>query len=347
VSDGWSDAFTLAWTPDGDEIWFSARSAVDPPGGPAIHAVTLSGRQRLVLRTPGVLLIRQIWSDGRVLLNHESWPSTMICKGRDDAAERDVTWLDFSNARALSTDGRSVLFDEGGVGEGSKGGVYLRSFDRSPAVRLGDGQAFALSPDGTLAVVQHRDSPDRLQIVPTGAGQLRTLDGAGRTYLDAKWFPNGTRLLVTARDPGQVPALFTQDVNGGAPRKIVDGVGNGAISPDGRLVASIDSAGSLVLTPVDGGSGLARTIGRMPPGTSVLGWSSADTQLFLKADGVPAKIFRANVTSGRSELWRTLAPSDLSGLVGISSIAMSADGQSYCYSYLRNLSTLFVVEGLR
>jgi hypothetical protein len=115
------------------------------------------------------------------------------------------------------------------------------------------------------------------------------------------------------------------------------------------MVASVNSAGSLVMTPVDEGARFARTIGPMPPGTSVLRWSNADSQLFLKTGGVvvPAKIFRADIETGRTEMWRTLAPSDLSGLISIYSIALSADGQSYCYSNLRNLSSLFVVEGLK
>jgi serine/threonine protein kinase len=345
LSDGWSEAFTLAWRPDGEEIWFSARRAEDPPGGPAIHAVTLTGRHRVVLRAPGVLLIRQIWHDGRVLLNREEWPLTMMCRSRDDAAERDVSWLDFSAARAMSADGRAVLFDDEGVGEGSKGGVYLRSFDGSPAVRLADGRAFALSPDGALAVTQKRDSPGHLEIVPTGAGEARTLDGAGVTYLDAMWFPDRTRLLVTAQEPGRFPALFEQDSNGGALQKIVDGVEHGAVSPDGRLVASINSAGALVFTPL--GGGLGRTVGGMPLGTSVLRWSNMDRQLFVKTNGaVPTRIFRVNAETGRAEPWRTLTPADLSGFNRIYSVALSSDGQSYCYSYLRQLSTLFVIEGL-
>ena len=40
----------LSWSPDGTEVWFTAASV---GGARALHAVSLSGRRRLVLRGPG------------------------------------------------------------------------------------------------------------------------------------------------------------------------------------------------------------------------------------------------------------------------------------------------------
>ena len=79
----------LVWTPDGQEIWFTASEL-----GlfHYISAVTLNKQQRLVTRVPGSLVIFDIWKDGRVLLaradrRREAWASvlasarTMICPG--------------------------------------------------------------------------------------------------------------------------------------------------------------------------------------------------------------------------------------------------------------------------
>jgi len=71
--------------------------------------------------------------------------------------------------------------------------------------------------------------------------------------------------------------------------------------------------------------------------------------VFLQADNLfPVKILKFDLETARAETWRTFGPGDMAG-VGRNNgyIALSADGRSYCYSYLRVLSTLFVVEGLK
>ena len=348
LSEGWSEALALAWAPGGQEIWFSAREPGSQSGGVALHAVTLSGRHRVVARLPGVMLvIRQIWSDGRVLLDRQDWPATMMCLAPGMASERDLSWLDESGAREISTDGRSVLFDESGTAGGAKGGMYLRRLDGSPAVRLSDGRALGLSPDGKLAIALQVDHPDQLEIVPTGTGQPRVLRGGGLTYLNAVWFPDGKRLLVTAQGAGQAPALFVQSLTSETPRRLLENAVKGAVSPDGRTVATVAASGQVMLTPVDGGQ--SHMVNDAPSVRSVLRWDATGRYLFLQADGVfPARILRLDIETGLFEPWRTLAPADMSGILyNDGFVALSADGRSYCYSYVRYLSSLFVVEGLK
>ena len=93
------------------------------------------------------------------------------------AAERDLSWLDATNLADLSPDRKRALFYELGVGGGPKGSVYLRGTDGSPAVRLGDGTAQALSPDGRWAIA--RTTAPHLDLIPTGAGTSRRLERAG------------------------------------------------------------------------------------------------------------------------------------------------------------------------
>ena len=58
-------ALGLAWSPPGDEVWFSGARSDGPP---AIRAVSLSGRERLVERVPAPLKINDISRNGRVLV---------------------------------------------------------------------------------------------------------------------------------------------------------------------------------------------------------------------------------------------------------------------------------------
>ena len=345
LSDGWADIFGLAWAPAGDEIWFSARERSAPSGGLILHAVTMSGRHRVVASIPGLPIIQQIWRDGRVLLKHDDWPMNMMCRSVGDMAERDLSWLDFSRARDMSEDGRFVLFGEAGFAEGSKGGVYLRKTDSSPAVRLGNGAPLALSPDGQYVLAVEAAPAEQLVILRTGPGEKRVLKGEGLVYTSATWIPGSTRILAGGYKPGVPPALYVQDIAGGDPRPVVTGTDRGVVSPDGSTVATIDPQGEVTLTPIAGGS--SRAVHGLPPSTELLRWEKSGRKIFARAGTVPFKILRLNTETGRADLWRTLGPFDLSGVVGTAEIAIAPDGQSHCYSYIRNLSTLFVASGLK
>jgi len=70
----------------------------------------------------------------------------------DDEGEREISWLDVSVPNALSADGRTLLLLENGEGGGPNYSVFLRPTDGSPAIRLGDGNAQDLLPDGKWAL---------------------------------------------------------------------------------------------------------------------------------------------------------------------------------------------------
>src|SRR5262249_55159252 len=240
LSSGWGDAFSLAWNPGTDEVWFTAREAGASSGGLVLHAVSRSGRHRVIARVPGILMIQDVSRDGRVLLKHTEWPTSLVCLPPGATKEVELSWLDFSRGADLSEDGKTILFDEQGVAAGAKGAVYKRKTDGSDiAVRLGEGLAIALSPDGKWAISIPTTSPDRLVLLPTGAGQPRELKSPGMEYLGAKWFPDGKRVLLLARASGRGPKLYVQEVEAGDPRPVTpEGVDIGPISPDGKLVAS-------------------------------------------------------------------------------------------------------------
>jgi hypothetical protein len=344
LAGGWSEVFGLAWAPGGDEVWFSAREAGVPSGGLILHAVTLTGRHRVAARIPGLPLVQQVSGEGRVLLRYDNWPQTLICRTAGAPDERNLSWLDFSWARDVSRDGRHVLFDEGGIAGGSRGGVYLRRTDGAPAVRLGDGYGGALSPDGTWALAFDANLRDRLTMLPTGPGQPRVLRYEGLTYRSTAWFPDATRILIGGDERGRGPVVSVQSVAGGAPRRLVEGVDRGIVSPDGSTVATVDPTGAVTLTPVDDGS--SRVIQGLPAGASLLRWTETNDEIFVRVGQVPAEIVRFDLRTRRMAPWRTLSPSDRSGIMNISGLTLTADGESYCYSYIRFLSNVIVVDGL-
>src|SRR4030095_17117925 len=98
-----------------------------------LHAVSLSGKERLVAQNPQLIIVEDIAPDGRVLARSDAGPETMVCLAPGAPREADLTWLDFSESVALSADGQDLLFIEGGAGAGATGGTYLRRTDGSAA----------------------------------------------------------------------------------------------------------------------------------------------------------------------------------------------------------------------
>ncbi|MCM3877691.1 MAG: serine/threonine-protein kinase, partial [Thermoanaerobaculia bacterium] len=160
----------LAWGPDGREIWYTAAE-----GGfnRAVHAVTLSGKTRLIGRVPGISTLLDISRDGRVLMTNESDRLGILGRGPGDEKERELSWLDYSLITDITPDGRRILITESGEGGGPAYSAYLRAFDGAPAVRIGDGSTEAFSPDGAWAAsVTHTATP-QIVLLPTSVGEPR------------------------------------------------------------------------------------------------------------------------------------------------------------------------------
>jgi Tol biopolymer transport system component len=135
----------LVWSPSGEEIWFTASKTSEAA---ALHAVSLSGAQRLLYRAPALLRVHDVSRDGRVLLTTDRSGVGILARARGEKQERNLSWLSSSSVRDLSEDGSLLLFNERPeYAAGSKPGIYLRKTDGSPAVRLGEGVAFGFSPD--------------------------------------------------------------------------------------------------------------------------------------------------------------------------------------------------------
>ena len=107
----------------------------------------------------------------------------MLVFGPGEPAGKDLTWFDWANDRALSADGKLMLFDESGEGGGPAGGAYLRPTDGAPAVRLGDGVGVALTPDSAWALTRAFSNRSHFVLVPVKIGQPKAFppDDLGRT----------------------------------------------------------------------------------------------------------------------------------------------------------------------
>jgi hypothetical protein len=348
LSRDWGSVFGLAWR-NSDEIWFTAYDRGDNPG---LRAVTLGGRVRLVSRVAGWMTLHDVASDGRALLTRDNFLSGVMCRAPGQTRERDLYWLDYSIARDLSDDGSLLLFHEGGEAGGRDWTVYVRGTDGSPAVRLAEGYAMALSPDKKWAMVSPYGSPAQLVAVPTGAGQPRTLTHDSIHHLSARWLPDGKRVIFAGTAQGQGLRLYVQDDSEAAPRAITpEGIhisrGDAiTVSPDGRRVAAIAPDDRLTLYNIEDGT--AQPLAGIGAEYRPIQWSTDGRELFaVHGDELPAKVERIDVTTGRASNWMELMSPDAAGLLDIGPVLVTPDGKAYAYSYDRTLSDLYHVSGLR
>jgi eukaryotic-like serine/threonine-protein kinase len=347
ITKGWSNLGNLAWRPDGSEIWFSAQK---PSEQYALYAVTLSGRERLLRREAGGLFLHDISRDGRVLLNEYLWNSSLV--GLPDGnTERDLTWMDQPLVQAISSDGRTIVFDEWGEGGGDNGSIYLRTMDGAPAARLGEGATMGFSADGRWILSRPPQPPETFVLLPAGPGQPRSVEHRGITTVDyaGRLLPDGKRFVFLGRPGNGSFRVYVQDLEGGAARAISpEGIvpSRMAVSPDGKFVATVGPDNRLAIYPVDGGAS------RPLPGAEVLeraiAWSADGGSIYVyRTFESPARVFKIDVATGKRELWKTITPVDRAGLITIDNIVMTPDARAYAYSFQRVLTNLEVVEGLR
>ncbi len=344
LSRGWQELLGLAWSAKGDEIWFGGAKA---GGEPALRAVTMSGKERLLADPPATMILDDITRDQKVLVT--AVDTRMGISGMAPGAkqERDLSWFDVSRILDISADGGTILFEELSYGAPRNPAIYLRKTDGSPAVRLGDGNWPALSPDGKwVACIVNDGSQTQLTLLPTGAGEARNLSTPGMHYERVEWFPDGHTLLFTADRPGRRPRTFMQDVRGGQPKPVTpEGVTATRVSPDGKYV-TVAADRKLSLLPIDGGEPKAAL--DIQPGESVMRWSADGRSLFLRQMvGLTAlKINRLDLASRREEPWKELKPADPVG-VQIYDAVISPDGNAYAYSFQRDIGTLYLASGLK
>ena len=345
LSDGYWGEEGLAWSAGGDEVLFSAGAAYNAF---KIYGVTLSGRRRTALESAGGLTIQDVGKDGRWITSRDDHSNAVLVLGPGQASERDLSWLDLSDAQSLTPDGKALLFsDYSGRAGGANYSTCLRQTDGSPVVRLGDGSAGDISRDGNDALAIVPTSPAQLVVYPTGAGEPRRLERGGLvSYETARFFPDGRRVLACGHEEGRAVRCYVQEIGGGAPRALTpEGTTQGFPSPDGRSVLVSGSDG-LRLCPVEGGE--PRSIPGTGPDDVAVRWSADGRSVLVRrGSSVPAAVERLDIATGARKAVLAVGPTDALGVLNIGTITVSDDEKSYAYTSRRMLSQLFLAEGAR
>ena len=88
----------------------------------------------------------------------------------------------------------------------------------------------------------------------------------------------------------------------------------------------------------------------------IVGWTSDSRSAFVTEDTLvdatfvnetkASRVFQLDLTSGQRKLWKEIKLDDPAGLIG-TYVIVTPDGAAYGFNYMRVLSELYVVEGLR
>jgi hypothetical protein len=333
----------LAWARD-DAIWIAAGDSGDRR---SVRLLTLDGRCREVYRAPGTLVLLDASRDGRVLVYHGFERMAVRAKPPGEAHERELGLFTWSSVQDSSLDGTHLLMDTMTATTGDSV-TYLRSTRDDPPVRLGDGAPLALSPDARWALILAGEPKHpRLSLTPVGSGQPRQLSVERFAGVEGAWFMNDGHILVDAAEPGRLHRTFVFDASGGGPQ---------AVTPEGVLAIPGSFAEGSIIGCCTAGRALARfplTAGepvslsaRLPDEVFPIRMTADGRSLFIGRMGVPLRVDRFELATGRVTPWKTMRPDDLKGVVAIWNVVITADGESYAYTYSRLLKDLFLIEGL-
>ena len=160
--------------------------------------------------------------------------------------------------------------------------------------------------------------------------------------------------MFAGSEEGAPLRWFRQAVPSGEPQPITGEVqasqasanlGSSPVSPDGSMLAAAKD-GVIALYPLDGGE--PRALDDVPASMAVIRFTPDGRFLYVREPvGRSQKVHRIEIETGRRELWKTIAPSDLAGLEQIYAVQISDDGECYYYTFNRRYSDLYLVEGLR
>jgi hypothetical protein len=340
----------LAWRSE-HEVWFAASPKGESGDRVSLFSLDRSGQVRRLLQFPGAATLHDVSARGDVLASLDQSHSSLEWLDADvNSAPRDVPAAGFSLLNGVS-DNRVVAISTWGSAGGPRGAIHVWRPGATQAVRVAEGLAKAIAPDGLTVLVETNAAVAgrrQLSLVPTGPGQSRVLDvGPIERINEAAFHPDG-RLILDITRPGTAPAVVGLSVTGGEPPTVIpDGLrlaGSRSVSPDGTHLVARDAEGRLL------SCALSNSTCQAVPGTGAndlfAGWRGDNQSLYVyQRFRVPVDIALVAVGTGRRTPFRTLRPRQPI-LTHPVHLFVLPDGTA-AYDYYRSRSQLFIIRGLQ
>ncbi len=340
LTDDWSSAEGLAWSPSGNEIWFTASK-----GGLSknLYTVSRSGKLRKLSNQPLSLRLLDVASTGHALLAIDD--TRMIMKTALFGIEAEISQFDSSHIDDITQDGNVLLFTEGGDAGGQHYSAYVYDQSSHTAKRFGSGRALSLSSDGKRALTVDPQDRTALTITSIESGSSVRVPGHAFRYQWARFLNNG-KLMVGGSYPGQPLTICYQNIADGKLVPITDApyLDYVAISPDETKISGWADGKTQIFDLI------TKTVHRVLPQASTMPvvWSADGRSLYLLSskDCSYYSILKLNIDTDQAVSWRTIAPQNAGTFAGLAGVAVAPNSNAYAYSLNLELSRLYLVDGL-
>jgi hypothetical protein len=112
-------------------------------------------------------------------------------------------------------------------------------------------------------------------------------------------------------------------------------------------VGARDRAGWTELS-LSGGRGEPVAVPNVTAQDRLEGWTADGKSIFMHRRGeLPARIYRLDVETGQTTLWKEVMPLESAGLGDVGGVMVTPDGRSYVFGTNWTLSDLYLVEGVK
>jgi hypothetical protein len=347
VSREWGAVFGLVWTPGGNTVWFGKFDGRVN----AVAVADLSGNERDLYRGPDGLIVQDIANDGRALVAQFTFRGGIMWHPSGSAEERSLSMFNLTRASTVAGDGKTILFTVEDQGpEWTTYATYLQTVDGQGPIRLGEGSAQGLSPDGQWALAISYQRPAHLLLLPTGVGNARDIAPHSiEQFHRAQWLPDGQRVVFAGNEQGKGIRLYVQPVSGGAPRAITPegyALDPDGVSSDGRFVVCLPEGGQPSLCPV--GDGQIEPMRGVERGEKVVRWSEDGRLVYVyRRARFPLQVYSVDARTGERRLLKEIAPPDSQTLRDVPQLLMTSDLRAYAYNYVRGTNDLYLVDGFK
>jgi dipeptidyl aminopeptidase/acylaminoacyl peptidase len=187
---------------------------------------------------------------------------------------------------------------------------------------------------------------------PTGIGEPRSITFEGIDNVAwAGFHPDGRHVFAVGSTAGRPTRLYLLPIYDGGPRLLwdeeihLDRVVGLPISPDGdRLVLRRVSGEHLMFSCQ---TGVVEPIRGLATNEHAIRFDESGRSLYVASGThLQQRVDWLDLESGKRSTWRALKPPDPTGIIFVGPPVVAEDGSRYAYSFLKQMSDLFVVEGL-
>jgi len=330
----------MAWAPDGKSLYFSGGKGGDLYN---VYRVTLDGDAHMVSDNAGTMIIHDVSRDGTWVVSRDDQAERVFFRAAGSDRDVDLTWLDNMVNPFLTRDGKTLLFTDQSTEAGGNYGVAFRPTAGGPIVRLGEGGATAISPDGKSVLAIVPTTPPRLMAYPMGVGDMARLDrGQFESLSNAAWLPDKKVLLCGNLPEGPIRAFVLDPATHEASPVGPDGLRGCVPSPSGETFIARQGTRWVTCPLADASEGTP-----VPTLTSddlFIRWNHDASAVFVfRLAEIPVRVDSVNLAAETRETVLTLGEGESAGRTGISAVRMADDLRTVVYEADQYSSVLFTV----